>query len=464
MGALTKAIEMIFPKQPSRRWSFGRLGDERSYDTLVGDGSGSNIVDSCLSFIINGFTQMYPVVAQSIPDDIDAKQILAAHPAAVLFRRPVYDPDLRYSWYSWHSMIAGALLSYCVDGNGYLMKVRGAGGVGLPVQLWYTPHFMLEPRWDPNDPSKFITCYDYSPWGTWLTEGAQSVGRPEGPVFRIDPRNVIHLRDGLDPQNTRKGFSKLKKLLREIFTDEQAARFTASILMNHGMPGVIISPDQGIALQDDAEEVKERFRSAFSGDRVGSTLVMRGPTKIQEFGFSPEKMMLRELRSIPEERISASLGVSAAVVGLGAGLMNTKVGKTLEEYVDLSWQNGILSRSRPIAGLLTEQLVAEWNPEEASVSLDFLFDTSHVPIMATYNKSEADRHSLLFSSGLEDRGEGRRSLGIKPSPRDDVFMVPSGSVEVPSNKTIQQAPAVAVAKNGNGKDGPKVQETEKVVA
>jgi hypothetical protein len=32
---------------------------------------------------------------------------------------------------------------------------------------------------------------------------------------------------------------------------------------------------------------------------------MTGPTKIEQFGFSPEQLMLRELRRIPEERVTA---------------------------------------------------------------------------------------------------------------------------------------------------------------
>jgi phage portal protein BeeE len=446
VGVIASALRMVFPKYPSRLTLIGRLGDERDYQWFVGDGSASPLVDSILSFIIHGFTQMYPVVAVSAPNEIDSTEIQAAHPAAVLFRRPSYDPDLGRSWLSWMELIAGVIVSYRVDGNAYIIKVRSAAG--RTVQLWYTPHFMLEPRWDLNDPTRFITHYDYAPSGVRLTDGPMSIASPDGPVYPIRVQDVIHLRDGLDPQNPRKGYSKVKKILREIFTDEEAARWTASLLRNQGVPGLVISPtsDKGwITDKNDAEESKERLRAMFSGDRRGEPIIMRGPSKVEHFGFSPEAMKLREIRAIPEERIAAQLGVPAAVVGFGAGLEHTKVGRTMEEFVDLAWQNGILPPARMIAPQLTEQFLSEWEPDGAGVTHDFTFDTSRVPIMASYHKIQAERHEILVRGSIETRAEARRALGLRPGVRDHVYVLQAGTVEVPSDKTIADAPALALA-------------------
>lgn len=460
-SVIANALRMVFPRYPSRRFLVGRLGDERDYQWFVGNGSESPLVDACLSFIIGGFTQMTPVVAKSQPDDIDSSEILAGHDAAVLFRRPTYDPDLERSWYSWMTMMAGLIVSYCVDGNAYMLKVRSKAGA--VVQLWYVPHFMLEPRWDVSQPGRFITGYDYAPDGTALTEGPTSVAVADGrgPVFSLRPQDVIHLRDGLDLQNPRKGRSKVKKILREIYTDEEAARWTASLLRNQGVPGLIISPDSDKYTVDktDAEEIKGRLRADFSGDRRGEPIVMRGKTKVEQYGFNPEQMKLREIRALPEERIAAALGVAASVVGFGAGLEGVKVGRTLAEHVDLSWQNGILSRSRPIAAEFTEQYLSEFE-DDAAVTYHFLFDTRRVPIMADFHKAEAERHDVLFNGGIEDRGEARKAVGLPVSARDRTFILRSGNVEVPSDQSMDDAPAAPTgpapaaepsSRNGNGK-------------
>src|SRR4029077_7951958 len=199
---------------------------------------------------------------------------------------------------SWMTMIAGVVVSFCVDGNAYLLKVRS--GSGRVVQLWYIPHFMIEPRWDLEDPTRFITMYDYAPTGMRLNEGPTPLGQAISVPLRV--QDVIHLRDGIDAQNTRKGASKVKKILREIYTDKEAARWTASLLRNQGVPGIVISPElpnkDWITDKDDMAQAKERLVAEFSGDNRGRPIIMRGPTKIEQYGFSPDAMKLRDVRSV----------------------------------------------------------------------------------------------------------------------------------------------------------------------
>jgi phage portal protein BeeE len=139
--------------------------------------------------------------------------------------------------------------------------------------------------------------------------------------FDLDPSDVVHFRFGLDPDNPRKGFSPLKSVLKEVYTDDEAARFTASLLRNMGIPGLIVSPDTDTAItKDEADATKQYMKDKFGGDRRGEPMVMTGRTKVEQFGFSPDQMLLRDLRKVPEERVTAVLGIPASVAGLGAGL------------------------------------------------------------------------------------------------------------------------------------------------
>ena len=61
------------------------------------------------------------------------------------------------------------------------------------------------------------------------------------------PKDMIHFRDGIDPENPLIGISKLRTLLREIYTDERAAQWVASLLTKQAVPGLIIAPDTGAA-------------------------------------------------------------------------------------------------------------------------------------------------------------------------------------------------------------------------
>ena len=116
------------------------------------------------------------------------------------------------------------MIQLMLDGNAYWRKVRN--GYGKVVQLWWVPSWMIKPV-RPNDGSAFLSHYEY---------------RVNNQVFRLDPVDIVHFRDGVDPSDDLRGLSRLKAVLREVCTDNECATFSAAIMRNFGVPGVIISP------------------------------------------------------------------------------------------------------------------------------------------------------------------------------------------------------------------------------
>ena len=94
------------------------------------------------------------------------------------------------------------------------------------VQVWWVPRQMMTAKF-PSDGSEFISHYEY---------------RVGGRMFEIPVRDVIHVRFGLDPKNPRMGLSPLGSLAREVGIDDYASNFTAAILRNLGIIGIVISP------------------------------------------------------------------------------------------------------------------------------------------------------------------------------------------------------------------------------
>lgn len=446
MGLLKNAARMIWPTRQGASMFLGRLGGERDYAALVGDGSGSALVLACVSWVANAFTQTRPMVVRLDANNEMHSDAVRGHPAARVARRPTFDPEIGRSYYSWHVLIAAVVLSLIVTGNAYILKVRSQSG--RVVQLWWVPHVLIEPR-RPADGSRFVTHYDYQPL-------------PSGLVYPVDVRDVVHIRDGIDPRNPAKGLSKLASALREIWTDEIAANWTASLLKNAGVPGLVVAP-KGAIREAEALDVKRRLLNEMTGDRRGEPVVMGGPTEVHSFGFNPDQMKLGDIRDIPEERTTALIGVPAAVVGFGAGLQSTKVGATMAELVDLAWTNGVLPRMRLIAAELTEQLLTDFEAD-AGDGLEFAFDTSQVPIMADYHLKVAQRHKELVVGGIERRAEARGAVGLKPGPRDDVYLIGAGVTEVDAAKKPAAAPPPPANSNGNGKgDGhPAIEETKPI--
>lgn len=270
-------------------------------------GFSSNVLMSPVMWVMRAFTEAQLVVQRR---EVDAGGGLLWHRSLdsdteLLVRHP-------NAFYSADALWKGTALSYTIDGNAYWWKVRNI--FGDVVQLWYVPHWMIRPVW-PIDGSTFISHYE-------MTTGL-------GPPLKLPPRDVVHFRFGLDPDNPRLGYSPLKSILREVLTDDEAALFSERILGNMGVPGLVVSPSKEAQTKpgpDDVKRLQEYFDNGFKGPRRGTALVLGRPTEIHQFGFDPNKLMLPNLRDISEERVCAALGIPSAVVGFGSGLQSTKVG------------------------------------------------------------------------------------------------------------------------------------------
>jgi HK97 family phage portal protein len=203
-----------------------------------------------------------------------------------------------------------AYLSTClhVDGNAYWRKLRaGDPETGNVVELWPISPTRIAPRTEQGS-QQFIDSYRY------YYNSTQFVDLP--------PSAVVHFRYGLDDRDHRIGCSALKRLVREISSDDQATRYADRLLANLAINGLTLSFDKEAPpiSQETADELKARITQAYGGDNAGGAAVLSPGATLTALGFSPEQMDMKTLHRVPEERISAVLGVPAIVAGLGAGL------------------------------------------------------------------------------------------------------------------------------------------------
>ena len=395
---------------------FRGMPGERDWSKLIGDGSGSSIVEACVLWLCRNFPEAPPIVVDSGGAD-GIPQIVRGHALPKKLRRP--NP-----YYSGTLLMYGLITSFIIDGNGYLMKVRDR--LDRVAELWWVPHFMLEPRWSP-DGTDYISYYDY---------------RPMGQLIQLAPRDVYHLRYGLDPENSRKGRSPLRTLFRELGVDEEASRFSASILHNLGVPGVVIAPDKESkgALDENARDaIKAKFKESFGGDKRGDPIVMSKPTSIVQFGFSPGEMDLGAIRDIPEERVTAVLGIPAAVVGFGTGLQTAKVGATMSELRDQAYENCIIPTQRLVADELSVQMLPDFATPAELERLEVTFDLSKVRVLQEAQGKLADRQATLARAGIAKRSEARAAVGLPVQPEDDVFIPSPGVQVIQPDGTVQNA-------------------------
>ena len=370
--------------------------------------------------LINASVVMAPVqwIQRAIPEarfrtmvrTKDGTEEIVDHPLTKLMARP--NPHFTFS-----HLMGATVLSRVFSGNAYWLKVRN--GAGQVAELWWVPHWSIEPKW-PVDGSEFISHYLYKPGN--------------GPDVILAVEDVIHFRDGVDPHNPRLGLSCLCGVFPEIYTDMEASNFVAALLDNMAVPGLVISPDGSAAPSEaDVSSVKDWVRSAFGGSNRGQPLVMQGSTKVQQYGFSPQQMDLSPTRNVSEERVCAAIGIPAAIVGFGAGLQATQVGATMTELRKLAWTNGLLPMLYDIKDEINRSLVPEMTqPEMANGSMiEAGFDVSEVKALQDDLNTEATRWDTMIRGGWASVADGRDGMGLDVDDSHQIYLRPFSMIEVP---------------------------------
>lgn len=415
---LPRWISRILGKADDKFMSVEEVRQAVADSSSLGQGRAANVIMAPLLWIGRAFTQAEAIVERK---RAGRWGMVEEHALAdlLLEPNPYYDGD---------SLFKALLLSWFMDGNAYMLKVRDE--LRRVVELWYVPHWLIEPKW-PEGGNVFISHYEYRPTGT---------GEPD----KLHPSDVVHLRHGLDPDNPRKGLAPLKTVLREALTDEEASKFSSYILRNMGVPGGVIAPKSADRppKPEDVKAMKE-YMENFRGMNRGDWLVLGVPTEVAQFGFDPNRLMLGPLRDISEERVCAILGVPAAVVGFGSGLQSTKVGATMREMVRMARVNCIEPAQFTIARQLSRQLLPDFEirPKRARV----WFDNSGASMFAEDETEAAKRVALLVEKGILRVDRAQEELGLEVDPTQAVYLRQAQTVEVRPGE--EPAPIPARAEN-----------------
>ncbi|KKM86471.1 hypothetical protein LCGC14_1278670 [marine sediment metagenome] len=414
VGSSVKALAMTWSGQMRSWWSVILPRTDFDYAKEIGDGSKSNIVVACVNWMARTFPEAPLMVFEERPDGTREKRV--GHPMAEKVERP--NP-----FYSGVLMWMATIVDWNTSGNAYWLKVRSASGE--VVQLWWAPSFTMEPKW-PQDGQTFISHYEYKP-------------DPARQPIPIEPRNVVHFRYNIDPLNVRKGLSPLRSLMREIFTDEEAANFTAALMRNLGVPGVVIAPEGAEAkppTKEVADDIKDKFKATFGGDKRGEPMVMSGPTKVSVLSFSPEQMNLRDLRRIPEERTTAVFGVAAVVVGLGAGLDRATF-TNFGEAREAAYEGNMIPTQRLMAADLRIQLLPDF---EESRTANVGFDLTYVRVLQPDANSKIERLNKMVNGGWMQVSVAQREADMPVDEGQEVYLRPMNVLETRTGEARPSLP------------------------
>jgi HK97 family phage portal protein len=368
-------------------------GTNINYAAEVGDLSQSRLIMAAVNFMGRSLPEAALEVVKTKSDG--TKKIIPGHPVVSLFARPnkFYTGDLLWKSFG---------LSWIIAGNVYFYKVRNR--LGEVIELWYLPHTMVEPRWESEN--SFIDYYAY---------------QVDGYEYKLKPSDIIHFRNGIDPNNTRMGLSDIASALREIYTDNEASNFSALLMRNNGVGPFAISPEGEKVNMSEIERKRliDNFQRKTGGDERGKPFVSGTPFKILKTGFSPEELDLSKLRHLPEETIASLTGIPAIVLQFGAGLERSTY-SNYSEAKESAFEGVIVPLWRYIQAELTHQLVSDFDKSE---KLEANFNTSNVRVLQDDENKLYVRVGVAYRNGIIKRSEARSKMGFQTAPEDEVYFV-----------------------------------------
>lgn len=320
------------------------------------------------------------------------------HPLQQLLDKPTPNGELSLEdllfWTAWAEH---------TDGNAYWLKVRAGDAVrGNVVQLWPVAPNRIAPvtRRDRDGRVK-----------EWISHYKMQVG--PGKYDDVPVENVIHFRLGVDPRDMRLGLSPLKRLVREIATDDEASRFTDTLLSNYAIPGLVVVPSGATVVDKaSADRISKTISQRFSGENRGKVAVLSRESVIQQFGFSPEQLQMDALHRLPEERIAAVIGVPAIIAGLGAGLQRSTFAN-FRESREMFTEQTLAPRWRATAARLNVSLKPDFSGDRL---VSMAFDTSEVRAFQEDENARYIRLNTAVQGGWMTRNEARSATGLEPVP------------------------------------------------
>ena len=399
-------------------------GSNVDYASEVRNGMYSSVITSALSWMMRTFPEA-PVVVQRSKED--RWESIAQHKLSALLRRPNPEYGGRVLWMA-------TIMDFCF-GEAFWLKVRN--GNGEVMELYWVPRQKMTPI--ANQKSGRRTHYEYEPG--------------YGPKMDLELSDVVHFRFGADPSNIMRGFSPLAAVMREVYIDDAAGNFTAAILKNLGIIGVIFSPKDGTIPKEQAEALKAYVQSNFTGEKRAQAMMFTGAMNAQLLQYNLQGFDVGPIRDIVEERVSAALAIPAAVIGFGTGLQQTKVGATMREMIKLAWQGGI----EPLQAIIADEMDRSLLPEFQGNADLFRtwFDTSQVEALTESPTERTDRVMKLVMGNVIKVSQAQRELGYPVDTSQDNYARELTPAPAPASPSTIGAPnrilaALDGSSNGNG--------------
>lgn len=392
--------------------SFGSFrGTNINYAGEVGELTSSSLCMAVWQYIATSLTEAPPIVTAYKKGDTKG-EVVPEHPLVKLIQSPNPFCDV-------DNMLMAFALDWLFSGDVYWIKIF-KGKYLTPSELWYVPYFMMQPLADERDPSIFIKEYQY------IVDGNR---------YSYKPEEVIHFKRGINPRDLRRGVGVFDSVLREIYTDNQAANFSASILKNWGIVPFVLSPpknsksdsvfkafgDNPNDAREQALRIKTAFMEATTGDHRGEPIVNTIPLEITKLGYSPAELDISQLRKIPESRVAAVTGLPASLLQFLVGLEHGTSYASYKEAREQAFESVVAPLLKIIATAINKQLMPDFGDPQGR-RLEFSFDLSGVRVLQEDQDKVYTRADIGVKGGWLLVSDARSMVGLNSEEADHIYL------------------------------------------
>jgi hypothetical protein len=202
-----------------------------------------------------------------------------------------------------------------------------------------------------------------------------------------------------------------------------------ALLANSGVPSVMISPKDDFGpTQEEAEQIAKTYQQKVSGKNKGMPLILSGSMDIKKMAFSPTELDIGTLRRVPEERISAVLGVPAILAGLGAGLERATYSNA-KELREFFTENKLIPLWKQVGEEITQQILLKDYESNSLTTAEYNF--SEVRALQTDVADIYNRVNVGVQGGWITIAEAREAVGLPVADNQKVYLLDSQKMLIP---------------------------------
>jgi HK97 family phage portal protein len=322
--------------------------------------------------------------------------------------------------------------SWIIKGNVFFLKLRN--DFGQVVRLYYEPHFSIKARWVNDKQGEYIPAE--------RSESVLSIPRDDRPTLkinyyeldrgdgkhRVEPDDIIHFKDGVDPLNTRYGISRLTTILREIYQDSAIASYAAELLGGSGVVPFVIGIDdkEGVLNQEDLNNIKAKVIAQTSGAHRGTPVILSARHTFTRTALTPQELDLRASRGMAQDIFSAVTGIPAIVLNFSSGME-----RSIYNNMSEADKRAVTSYLQPIwwhrDQVLTRRLLRDL---DSNTSLFIESDLSEVGALQENENDKVARVVSMYQGQIIMRSEARSELNYEVVEEDKVYLVTAGTETV----------------------------------